>query len=174
MTSSSPLESLRPSASRSCPSASISPASPTTPTAPSDEPRCGRSGESPSDAEVVTLVARLVAVKRVDRFLQVAQLLADRPQARFVVVGDGDLRDRLAASDQARSLGARLTWAGFRRDMADVFFASDVIMLTSDHEGTPVSLIEAQAAAVPVVGTDVGGTRSAVRDGESGRPRPCA
>ena len=120
------------------------------------------------DAEVVTLVARLVAVKRVDRFLQVAQLLADRPGARFVVVGDGDLRDRLIASDQARSLGERMVWAGFRRDMADVLFASDLVMLTSDHEGTPVSLIEAQAAAVPVVATDVGGTRSAVRDGETG------
>jgi glycosyltransferase involved in cell wall biosynthesis len=120
------------------------------------------------DAEVVTLVARLVAVKRVDRFLEVAQLLADRPRARFVVVGDGDLRDQLTASDQARALGERVVWAGFRRDMADVLFASDVVMLTSDHEGTPVSLIEAQAAAVPVVGTDVGGTRSAVRDGETG------
>jgi glycosyltransferase involved in cell wall biosynthesis len=41
-------------------------------------------------------------------------------------------------------------------------------MLTSDNEGTPVSLIEAQAAAVPVVGTDVGGVRSAVRDGQTG------
>src|SRR3954452_17515593 len=117
------------------------------------------------DAEVVTLVARLVAVKRVDRFLQVAQLLADRPVAPFVVVGAGDLRTQLTASEQALSLGERLVWAGFRRDMADVLFASDVVMLTSDHEGTPVSLIEAQAAAVPVVATDVGGTRSAVRDG---------
>jgi glycosyltransferase involved in cell wall biosynthesis len=49
-----------------------------------------------------------------------------------------------------------------------VCFASDVVTLTSDNEGTPVSLIEAQAAAVPVVGTDVGGVRSAVRDGETG------
>jgi len=121
-----------------------------------------------ADAEVVALVARLVPVKRVDRFLQVAQLLADRPGARFVVVGDGDLRDRLAGSDEARSLGERLVWAGFRRDMADVLFAGDLVMLTSDHEGTPVSLIEAQAAALPVVATDVGGTRSAVRDGETG------
>src|SRR4051812_3038021 len=121
-----------------------------------------------ADAEVVTLVARLVAVKRVDRFLEVAQLLADRRRARFVVVGDGDLRDQLAASDDARSLGERLVWAGFRRDMVDVLFASDLVMLTSDHEGTPVSLIEAQAAAVPVVATDVGGTRSAVRDGQTG------
>jgi glycosyltransferase involved in cell wall biosynthesis len=121
-----------------------------------------------ADAEVVALVARLVPVKRVDRFLAVAHRLADRPGARFVVVGDGDLRDRLAGSDEARSLGERLVWAGFRRDMADVLFASDLVMLTSDHEGTPVSLIEAQAAAVPVVATDVGGTRSAVRDGETG------
>jgi glycosyltransferase involved in cell wall biosynthesis len=121
-----------------------------------------------ADAELITLVARLVPVKRVDRFLQVAQLLADRPGARFVVVGDGDLRDRLATSEEARSLGERLVWAGFRRDMADVLFAGDLVMLTSDHEGTPVSLIEAQAAAVPVVATDVGGTRSAVRDGETG------
>jgi glycosyltransferase involved in cell wall biosynthesis len=52
--------------------------------------------------------------------------------------------------------------------MPDVCFASDVVMLTSDNEGTPVSLIEAQAAAVPVVGTDVGGVRSAVRHGETG------
>jgi glycosyltransferase involved in cell wall biosynthesis len=52
--------------------------------------------------------------------------------------------------------------------MPDVCFASDVVVLTSDNEGTPVSLIEAQAAAVPVVATDVGGVRSAVRDSETG------
>ena len=52
--------------------------------------------------------------------------------------------------------------------MPDVCFASDVIMLTSDNEGTPVSLIEAQAAAVPVIGTRVGGVASAVRDGKTG------
>jgi glycosyltransferase involved in cell wall biosynthesis len=121
------------------------------------------------DEEVVTLVARLVPIKRVDRFLRVASLLVSkRPGARFVVVGDGELRSELEASAPAHGLGDRLTWAGFRRDMADVYFASDVVMLTSDNEGTPVSLIEAQASAVPVVGTDVGGVRSAVRGGETG------
>jgi len=120
------------------------------------------------DAEVVTLIARLVPIKRVDRFLRVCRLLAARGRARFVVVGDGELRDQLAASDDARELGGRLVWAGFMREMPDVCFASDVVVLTSDNEGTPVSLIEAQAAAVPVVGTDVGGVRSAVRDGETG------
>jgi len=122
--------------------------------------------------QVVTLLARLVPIKRVDRFLAVARLLAERVNARFVVVGDGELRGQLGASPDALALGDRLTWAGFRRDMPDVCFASDVVMLTSDNEGTPVSLIEAQAAAVPVVGTDVGGVRSAVRDGETGLLAP--
>ena len=74
----------------------------------------------------------------------------------------------------AAALGDRLVWAGFRRDIPDVCFASDVVMLTSDNEGTPVSLIEAQAAAVPVIATDVGGVRSVVRDGETGRLAPRA
>ena len=49
-----------------------------------------------------------------------------------------------------------------------VYFASDVVVLTSDNEGTPVSLIEAQAARTPVVSTSVGGVRSVVLDGETG------
>lgn len=120
------------------------------------------------DDEVVTLVARLVPIKRVDRFLRIAARLLDRPRARFVVVGDGELREELVGSEAARRLGDRLVWAGFRRDMPDVCFASDVVALTSDNEGTPVSLIEAQAAAVPVVSTAVGGVASAVRDGGTG------
>lgn len=124
-------------------------------------------GIGPND-EVVTLVARLVPIKRVDLFLDVAARLTERPRVRFVVVGDGELREELASSPAARALGDRLVWAGFRRDMAEVCFASEVVVLTSDNEGTPVSLIEAQAAAVPVVGTDVGGVRSAVLDGETG------
>jgi glycosyltransferase involved in cell wall biosynthesis len=118
---------------------------------------------------VVTLIARLVPIKRVDRFLSAATRVTGEANVRFVIVGDGELRDALAESVDARALGDRLVWAGFRRDIPDVCFASDIVMLTSDNEGTPVSLIEAQAAAVPVVATDVGGVRSAVRDGETGR-----
>jgi glycosyltransferase involved in cell wall biosynthesis len=118
---------------------------------------------------VITLIARLVPIKRVDRFLSAARQLADQPRVRFVVVGDGELHEELARSADAVALGDRLVWAGFRRDIPDVCFASDIVMLTSDNEGTPVSLIEAQAAAVPIVATDVGGVRSAVRDGVSGR-----
>lgn len=118
--------------------------------------------------EVITLVGRLVPIKRVDRFLEVAGRLLDRPRARFVVVGDGELRAALTTSPAARALGDRLVWTGFRRDIADVCFASDVVALTSDNEGTPVSLIEALAAATAVVSTDVGGVRSVVRHEQTG------
>lgn len=114
------------------------------------------------EARVVTLIARLVPIKRVDRFLRIAKALSDIPHIRFLIVGDGELRDSLRDSPDAVALGDRLVWAGFRRDMPAACFASDVVALTSDNEGTPVSLIEAQAAGVPVVSTNVGGTLSAI------------
>jgi glycosyltransferase involved in cell wall biosynthesis len=122
--------------------------------------------------QLVTLIARLVPIKRADRFLRIAARLAERPTVRFAIVGDGELRAALQDSPEARALGGRLVWTGFRRDMADVCRASDVVVLTSDNEGTPVSLIEALAAATPVVSTDVGGVRTVVRDGETGLLAP--
>ena len=85
-----------------------------------------------------------------------------------MVVGDGEWREWLVARWKRRRLGIPLPWGGIRRDTPDVCFASDVVILTSDNDGTPVSLIEAQAVAVPVVATDMAGVRSAVRDSETG------
>jgi GT2 family glycosyltransferase/glycosyltransferase involved in cell wall biosynthesis len=117
----------------------------------------------PLDACVVTIVARLEPIKRVDRFLRVANRIegADR---WFLVVGDGALREKLQESPEAARLGDRLVWAGLRSDMPDVYFASDVVVVTSDNEGTNVSAIEAQAAGLPVVSTRVGGMPSVVAE----------
>lgn len=120
------------------------------------------------DERVATLVARLVPIKRVDRFLDIVGRLAATPDLRFVVVGDGELAEQLHHSPAATRLGKRLVWAGMRHDMPSVMAASDVVCLTSDNEGTPVSLIEAQAASKPVVSTNVGGVPSVVADGVSG------
>lgn len=125
----------------------------------------------PEEAKVVTLVARLVPIKRVDRFLRMARLIAEHTAAHFVIAGDGELGVELRSCADARALGERLSWIGFRRDMPAVCFASDVVVLTSDNEGTPVSLIEAQVSGVPVVTTDVGGVRSVVHDGHTGLVR---
>jgi glycosyltransferase involved in cell wall biosynthesis len=126
----------------------------------------------PADVPLVTLVARLVPIKRADRFLRLARRLADEGPAHFLIVGDGESGAALRRSPDAVALGDRLTWAGLRRDIAGVCFASDVVVLTSDNEGTPVSLIEAQAAGLPVVGTRVGGVPSVVLDGRTGRTIP--
>jgi glycosyltransferase involved in cell wall biosynthesis len=121
----------------------------------------------PIEVPLVTLVGRLEPIKRVDRFLRVANRI-EEPRAWFLVVGDGTLREQLQESVEARSLGERLVWAGLREDMPDVYFATDVLTVTSDNEGTAVTAIEAQAAGVPVVTTRVGGMSSVVLDGETG------
>lgn len=120
-----------------------------------------------ADEQVVTIVARLAPIKRVDRFLRVAGLV-QRPGVRYVVVGDGELGAALRQSPEARALGDSVIFAGFRRDMAAVCAASDIIVQTSDNEGTPVSLIEAGAAGLPSVSTAVGGVRTVVEDGVTG------
>ena len=66
----------------------------------------------PSEARVVTLIARLVPIKRVDRFLRVAAALGDLRDVRFLVVGDGELRDQLRRSVPAQRLGERLDVGG--------------------------------------------------------------
>jgi glycosyltransferase involved in cell wall biosynthesis len=123
----------------------------------------------PQEANVVGLIARVVKVKRVDRFIEMARLLADRDDLYFLVVGDGDRRSELEASPAARELGERLKWTGFERDIPAMCFAADVVTLTSDNEGTPVCLIEAQAAGTPVVSTRVGGVGTVVLEGATGR-----
>jgi glycosyltransferase involved in cell wall biosynthesis len=102
---------------------------------------------------VVTLVARLVPIKRVDRFVRVANLLRDVSDVTFMIVAGGEMLGRTVR----------------RRDMPDVYFESDVVVQTSDNEGTPVALIEAQAACLPVVTTGVGRVASTVLDGKTGR-----
>jgi GT2 family glycosyltransferase/glycosyltransferase involved in cell wall biosynthesis len=116
----------------------------------------------PLDAGLVTIVARLEPIKRVDRFLRVATCVETSPETWFLVVGDGALREELQNSPEAANLGDRLVWAGLREDMPDVYFGTDVLVVTSDNEGTNVSAIEAQAAGLPVVSTRVGGMASVV------------
>lgn len=91
-----------------------------------------------------------------------------------MVVGDGEEQAALRGSEIAGGLGERAVFTGDRSDIAAVYRANDIVVLTSDNEGTPVSPIEALACGVPVVGTDVGGVRSVVADGVTGFVVPAA
>lgn len=119
------------------------------------------------DAPLVGIIARLVPIKRVDLFLAAAErVVARRPDVTFVVLGDGPLRPALEDRGRERALPVR--FLGWRADLPAVYADLDVVVLTSDNEGTPVSLIEALAAARAVVATDVGGVRDVVGS-EGGR-----
>jgi glycosyltransferase involved in cell wall biosynthesis len=122
----------------------------------------------PRGAKVITLVARLVPIKRVDRFLRACVELLDLDDVVFLIAGDGELSETLERSSEAQALGDRLIWGGMRRDIPDVCFASDVVVLSSDQEGTPISLIEAAAAGLPTVSTRVAGAGLVIRDGDTG------
>ncbi|RPI53692.1 MAG: glycosyltransferase [Acidobacteria bacterium] len=112
---------------------------------------------------VVATVGRLTAIKQQILFLQMAQRLV-RQSHRFVflVVGDGELRADLEM--QAKELGVEehTRFLGWRRDLETIYAATDVFVLTSRNEGTPVALIEAMAAGVASVSTDVGGVRDVI------------
>lgn len=124
-------------------------------------------------AHVVTTVGRLTAIKQHALFLEVAALVAagDR-DAVFLVAGDGDLRSALEAQARALRIDDRVRWLGWRRDLATIYGASDLLLLTSRNEGTPVALIESLASGVPGVSTDVGGVRDVLAHGATGLLAP--
>ena len=118
----------------------------------------------PDDALLVGIVGRLTEIKNHEMFLNVvARLKAVDPACRrqgavrFIVIGDGALRESLESQKQALGLDADVIFVGSRTDPEYFYPALDVVALTSKNEGTPLTLIEAMANARPVVATSVGG-----------------
>ena len=106
---------------------------------------------------LVGIVGRLTEIKNHQMFLNSVARLKGQTGMRFVVIGDGSLRESL--EKQARSLGveSEVIFTGGRRDPEYFYPALDIVALTSLNEGTPLTLIEAMANARPVVATSVGG-----------------
>ncbi len=118
---------------------------------------------------LVGIVGRMVPVKNHRLFLDAAaSVAAEEPVARFVVVGDGPLRQDMEQHALALGIGDRVIFTGWRQDMSKIYADLDVLVVSSINEGTPVSAIEAMAAGCPVVATRVGGIPDLVRDGETG------
>lgn len=134
----------------------------------------------PDDAVVISIIGRLVPIKNHDLFFESIVKLKENTQKRIIafVVGDGESKSELIA--KSKSLGLDTVEYYNEERLADVIFTSwiktidivnagsDVIALSSHNEGTPVSLIEAQAAGKPIVSTEVGGIADVVEDGKGG------
>jgi glycosyltransferase involved in cell wall biosynthesis len=131
------------------------------------------------DEVVVTIVGRLVPVKNHDFFVEVVHKVLQqcKNKVRFFIVGDGEERQNILNKLTAMRLDhcywpsenrrATVTLTSWHKDIDVVNAGSDIITLTSLNEGTPVSLIEAQAACKPLVSTRVGGINNIVLENKS-------
>jgi len=123
----------------------------------------------PQDAPVVGTVTRLSAQKApLDFVAAAAEVAQQRPNAHFVVVGDGPLRAEVEAEIAAQGLSERVHLTGLRRDVPDLMHSFDVFALSSLWEGLPRVLPQAMAAGLPIVATAVDGNAEAVSDGVNG------
>ena len=123
----------------------------------------------PAAARVVGSVFRLGRVKRPLLWLEAAAEVARRcSEAHFVIVGEGPLRDAMATAAAGLGIADRLHMPGLTRDVAPWYDLMDVVLLTSEREGTSNTALEAQALGKPVVSPAVGGMPETFLPGTSG------
>lgn len=110
-------------------------------------------------------VGRIAPIKRLDVLLKSLALAREEgDQIQLAIVGDGEQREDLQGLARGLGIESSVHFLGYRTDLDRVMAAADAVVLSSDNEGTPVSLIEAAASGRPVVATDVGGVRDVVTD----------
>lgn len=138
----------------------------------SEKPRA-EFGYSP-EHKVIASIARLAPMKGHTHLLDAMKIVsARRPEARLLIVGDGELRGELEQKTDALGLRGRVAFAGTRLDLANVLNAIDISTLASvDKEGLPVILVESCLFEKPAVMTDVAGIREIIRRGETGYIAP--
>lgn len=113
------------------------------------------------------LIGRVTQIKRPDRFLDVVDELKKRGVVvEFFIAGDGELLDMCRERITRENLPVKVL--GWQSNIEKVLVAADIVVLTSDNEGTPLSLIEAGMAGLPVVTTRVGSVPEVVLDGTTG------
>ena len=119
------------------------------------------------DAIVFTCVGRLELPKNPGLLLEALRELND-PRAHLVLSGEGSLRQQLTAYAQANNLCERVHLIGKQNNVPSVLAASDVFVLASNWEGNPLAVMEAMAAGLPVIATQVGGVPELVQSGGQG------
>ena len=120
---------------------------------------------------LIGTVARIDYDKDLPTFFKVVKLLvAQVPNVRFVIVGDGKGDELAKAKHQAEQIGLKdsISFTGHRDDLLNVYPSLDIFLMTSITEGLPNTILEAMAMEVPVVSTSVGGVPELIVDGEHG------
>lgn len=120
----------------------------------------------PPDALLVGGVGRLVPQKDFATFLRAAaRICPDHPRLHFVVFGEGPEEESLKSLATELGLAGRVTFAGYVNERAAIYQAIDLLFLTSLFEGTPMVLLEAMAAGVPIAASRIDGSAEILQDG---------
>ena len=124
----------------------------------------------PAAAPLLITVAVLRELKGIQFMIQaMPAILARQPEARYLVVGDGDHRAQLVEEVRRLGLESRVIFAGARKDIPALMPAADIFVLPTLTEALPTVLAEAMAARLPIVASCVGGVPEMVADGANGR-----
>jgi glycosyltransferase involved in cell wall biosynthesis len=114
------------------------------------------------DTILIGIVGRLVHIKNHALFMDSAKLIREKfpgKDIRYAIIGDGELREPLESYAGKIGIRKSVAFYGWEKDIQKIYADLDILMLTSNNEGTPVSIIEAMASRVPVVTTGVGGVK---------------
>ena len=131
--------------------------------------------EIPADTLLIGIVGRMAPIKNHKMFLDAAKQIVEKSAKRnvkFILVGDGELRNFLEKYTHDIGLDDYIVFHGWEKDISKVYADLDILALTSLNEGTPVSIIEAMAAQVPVITTGVGGIKDLLGNFETQQPNP--
>ena len=121
------------------------------------------------DTYLIGIVGRIVPIKNHRLFLDAAaNVVASGISSHFAIVGDGEMRADIERYTHDLGLSDRVTFTGWRSDLPDIYTDLDALVISSDNEGTPVSVIEGMASGCAVVATRVGGLVDLLKHEETG------
>lgn len=133
-----------------------------------------RFGLSPQ-ARIVGSVGRLTWAKDQSSLIRAFRIVGEQlPEAALLLIGEGELRERLEQCAAAEGVADRVHFLGDRSDVRELLQGLDVFAMSSLSEGYSMALLEASATALPIIATDVGGNREIVHDGLTGRIVPAS
>ena len=136
---------------------------------PVDTARVRRQLGLAQDARLMAVVATFKTQKGHRYLIEAApSLVSEFPDLHILFIGDGDLREELQAQTRALGLDAHIHYLGSRNDVSDLLAASDYFVLPSLWEGLSMALVEAMASGLPIIATEVSGTKQVMVAGETG------
>lgn len=123
----------------------------------------------PAEAPVMGKVAVFRSQKRLWLWVEIAlQILEEIPEAHFLLVGDGEWRERILAQIEQSGKSANFHWVGVQKNVIPYLSMMDIYLISSEFEGLPIAMLEAMSCEVAVVGTSAGGIGEVIQQGVQG------